>query len=104
MAAWHGDVLQAIHESDGPVFRSRRRKRATELCWTKRNGFATSNLDERLLNFRKGRGGRLFDRFHLMMGAIDCLPQTGGQGTYLKLQLREKFIEYKTLNSQIQLR
>lgn len=31
-------------------------------------------------------------RFHLVMDAIDRLPQTGEQGVYLKQQLKEKLI------------
>ena len=35
------------------------------------------------------------DRFHLVMDAIDRLPQTGDQGIYLKQQLKDKLIEHK---------
>jgi xylulose-5-phosphate/fructose-6-phosphate phosphoketolase len=35
------------------------------------------------------------DRFHLVMDAIDRLPQTGEKGRNLKLQLEEKLIEHK---------
>ena len=35
------------------------------------------------------------DRFHLVMDAVDRLPQTGGKGIYLKQQLKEKLIEHK---------
>ncbi len=35
------------------------------------------------------------DRFHLVMDAIDRLPQTSDRGIYLKLQLRNKLVEHK---------
>ena len=35
------------------------------------------------------------DRFHLVISAIDRLPQTGNQGTYLKQQLRDKLVEHR---------
>jgi xylulose-5-phosphate/fructose-6-phosphate phosphoketolase len=35
------------------------------------------------------------DRFHLVMDAIDRLPQTGDRGVYLKQQLKDKLIEPK---------
>ena len=35
------------------------------------------------------------DRFHLVMDAIDRLPQTGEKGLYLKQQLKDKLIEHK---------
>ncbi len=35
------------------------------------------------------------DRFHLVMDAIDRLPQTGDRGVYLKQQLQDKLIEHK---------
>ena len=34
------------------------------------------------------------DRFHLVIDAIDRLPQTGDKGDYLKQQLRDKRIEH----------
>ena len=34
------------------------------------------------------------DRFHLVIDAIDRLPQTGGRGAYLKQQLRDKLVEH----------
>ena len=33
--------------------------------------------------------------FHLVMDAIDRLPQTGGKGIYLKQQLQDKLVEHK---------
>jgi xylulose-5-phosphate/fructose-6-phosphate phosphoketolase len=35
------------------------------------------------------------DRFHLVMDAINRLPQTGSGGVYLKQQLQDKLIEHK---------
>jgi xylulose-5-phosphate/fructose-6-phosphate phosphoketolase len=35
------------------------------------------------------------DRFHLVISAIDRLPQTGNRGTYLKQQLRDKLVEHR---------
>jgi xylulose-5-phosphate/fructose-6-phosphate phosphoketolase len=35
------------------------------------------------------------DRFHLVMDAIDRLPQTGPKGAYLKQQLKDKLIEHR---------
>jgi xylulose-5-phosphate/fructose-6-phosphate phosphoketolase len=35
------------------------------------------------------------DRFHLVMDAIDRLPQTGDRGIYLKQQLKDKLIEHQ---------
>ncbi len=35
------------------------------------------------------------DRFHLVMDAVDRLPQTGDKGIYLKQQLKDKLIEHK---------
>ena len=35
------------------------------------------------------------DRFHLVMDAIDRLPQTGDKGIYVKERLREKLIEHR---------
>ena len=35
------------------------------------------------------------DRFHLVMDAIDRLPQIGDRGAYLKQELKDKLIEHK---------
>lgn len=35
------------------------------------------------------------DRFHLVMDAIDPLPQEGNKGIYLKQQLKDKLVEHK---------
>jgi xylulose-5-phosphate/fructose-6-phosphate phosphoketolase len=53
----------------------------------KEEGTITTAFDMTVLND--------MDRFHLVMDAIDRLPQTGSQGVYLKQQLRDKLIEHK---------
>jgi xylulose-5-phosphate/fructose-6-phosphate phosphoketolase len=35
------------------------------------------------------------DRFHLVMDAIDRLPETGDKGSYLKQQLKDKLIGHR---------
>ena len=35
------------------------------------------------------------DRFHLVMNAVDRLPQTGSRGVHLKQRLQDKLIEHK---------
>jgi xylulose-5-phosphate/fructose-6-phosphate phosphoketolase len=35
------------------------------------------------------------DRFHLVMDAIDRLPQTSDKGVYLKRRLQDELIEHK---------
>ncbi|MGD9841480.1 MAG: phosphoketolase [Steroidobacteraceae bacterium] len=53
----------------------------------KEEGTITTPFDMTVLND--------LDRFHLVMDAIDRLPQTGYQGIYLKQQLNEKLIEHR---------
>jgi xylulose-5-phosphate/fructose-6-phosphate phosphoketolase len=53
----------------------------------KEEGSTTTPFDMTVLND--------LDRFHLVMAAIDHLPQTGDKGIYLKRQLMEKLIEHK---------
>jgi xylulose-5-phosphate/fructose-6-phosphate phosphoketolase len=53
----------------------------------KEEGTITTPFDMTVLND--------LDRFHLVVDAIDRLPQTGEQGQYLKQQLREKLIEHR---------
>jgi xylulose-5-phosphate/fructose-6-phosphate phosphoketolase len=53
----------------------------------KEEGTITTAFDMTVLND--------LDRFHLVMDAIDRLPQTGSRGVYLKQQLRDKLIEHK---------
>ena len=40
------------------------------------------------------------DRFHLVMSAIDRLPQTGAAGVQLQVKLREKLQEHKRYIAQ----
>jgi xylulose-5-phosphate/fructose-6-phosphate phosphoketolase len=53
----------------------------------KEEGTITTAFDMTVLND--------LDRFHLVMDAINRLPQTGSGGVYLKQQLRDKLIEHK---------
>jgi len=53
----------------------------------KEEGTITTPFDMTVLNE--------LDRFHLVMEAIDRLPQTGEPGIYLKQQLKDKLIEHK---------
>jgi xylulose-5-phosphate/fructose-6-phosphate phosphoketolase len=50
-------------------------------------GTITTSFDMTVLNE--------MDRFHLVIDAIDRLPQTGSKGTYLKQLLQDKLIEHK---------
>ena len=52
----------------------------------KEEGTITTAFDMTVLND--------LDRFHLVMDAIDRLPQTGDRGIYLKQQLRDKLVEH----------
>ncbi len=53
----------------------------------KEEGTITTPFDMTVLND--------LDRFHLVMDAIDRLPQAGDRGTYLKQQLKDKLIEHR---------
>jgi xylulose-5-phosphate/fructose-6-phosphate phosphoketolase len=53
----------------------------------KEEGTITTAFDMTVLND--------LDRFHLVMDAIDRLPQTGSRGAYLKQRLQDKLIEHK---------
>ncbi len=53
----------------------------------KEEGTITTPIDMTVLNE--------MDRFHLVMEAIDRLPQTGEKGLALKRQLKEKLLEHK---------
>jgi xylulose-5-phosphate/fructose-6-phosphate phosphoketolase len=53
----------------------------------KEEGTITTPFDMTVLNE--------MDRFHLVMDAIDRLPQTAEQGIYLKQQLKQKLIAHK---------
>jgi xylulose-5-phosphate/fructose-6-phosphate phosphoketolase len=53
----------------------------------KEEGTITTSFDMTVLNE--------MDRFHLVMDAIDRLPQTGSKGTYLKQTLQDKLIQHR---------
>jgi len=53
----------------------------------KEEGTITTSFDMTVLNE--------MDRFHLVMDAIDRLPQTGSKGVYLKQQMMDKLTEHK---------
>jgi xylulose-5-phosphate/fructose-6-phosphate phosphoketolase len=53
----------------------------------KEEGTITTAFDMAVLND--------LDRFHLVIDAIDRLPQTGSEGVYLKQQLKDKLVEHK---------
>jgi xylulose-5-phosphate/fructose-6-phosphate phosphoketolase len=53
----------------------------------KEEGTITTPFDMTVLND--------LDRFHLVMDAIDRLPQTGDKGVYLKQQLQGQAVEHK---------
>jgi xylulose-5-phosphate/fructose-6-phosphate phosphoketolase len=53
----------------------------------KEEGTITTPFDMTVLNE--------MDRFHLVMDAIDRLPQTGDPGTYLKQDLQDKLTEHR---------
>ncbi len=53
----------------------------------KEEGTITTPFDMTVLNE--------LDRFHLVMDAIDRLPQTGDKGVYLKQRLKDKLIEHR---------
>jgi xylulose-5-phosphate/fructose-6-phosphate phosphoketolase len=52
----------------------------------KEEGTITTAFDMTVLND--------MDRFHLAMDAVNRLPQTGSEGTYLKQQLNDKLVEH----------
>jgi xylulose-5-phosphate/fructose-6-phosphate phosphoketolase len=53
----------------------------------KEEGTITTAFDMTVLND--------IDRYHLVIDAVNRLPQTGSQGVYLKQQLQDKLIEHK---------
>jgi xylulose-5-phosphate/fructose-6-phosphate phosphoketolase len=53
----------------------------------KEEGTITTPFDMTVLNE--------LDRFHLVIDAVNRLPQTGAKGIYLKEQLQDKLIEHK---------
>jgi len=65
----------------------RRTNRNLHVRGYKEEGTITTAFDIRVQNE--------LDRFHLVIDAIDRLPQTGSRGAYLKQQLQDKLIEHK---------
>ena len=53
----------------------------------KEEGTITTPFDMTVLNE--------LDRFHLVINAVNRLPQTGGKGAYLKQQLHDKLVEHR---------
>ena len=53
----------------------------------KEEGTITTAFDMTVLNE--------LDRFHLVIDAVNRLPQTGSQGVYLKQQLQDKLVQHK---------
>ncbi len=53
----------------------------------KEEGTITTPFDMTVLNE--------LDRFHLVMAALDRLPQMSAKGAYLKQQLQDKLVEHK---------
>jgi xylulose-5-phosphate/fructose-6-phosphate phosphoketolase len=58
----------------------------------KEEGTITTPFDLTVLNE--------MDRFHLVMAAIERLPQTGEKGVYLKQQLQDKLVEHRLYINQ----
>jgi xylulose-5-phosphate/fructose-6-phosphate phosphoketolase len=65
----------------------RRANRNLHVRGYKEEGTITTAFDIRVQNE--------LDRFHLVIDAIDRLPQTGSRGAHLKQQLQDKLIEHK---------
>jgi xylulose-5-phosphate/fructose-6-phosphate phosphoketolase len=65
----------------------RRTNRDFHVHGYKEEGTITTAFDMRVQNE--------LDRFHLVMQALDCLPEGGGPAAYLKQQCRDTLIEHK---------
>ncbi|MCY7386716.1 MAG: hypothetical protein LH481_01415 [Burkholderiales bacterium] len=83
-------VIFAYHGYPALIHRltyRRRNHRNLHVHGYREEGTITTAFDMTVLNE--------IDRFHLVMAAIDRLPQTGEQGTALKRQLQDKLIEHR---------
>jgi xylulose-5-phosphate/fructose-6-phosphate phosphoketolase len=83
-------VIFAFHGYPSLIHRLTYRRRNHEnfhVRGYKEEGTITTAFDMTVLND--------LDRFHLVMDAINRLPQTGSRGVYLQQQLRDKLIEHK---------
>jgi xylulose-5-phosphate/fructose-6-phosphate phosphoketolase len=83
-------VIFAFHGYPSLIHRLTYRRRNHEnfhVRGYKEEGTITTAFDMTVLND--------LDRFHLVMDAINRLPQTGSRGVYLQQQLRVKLIEHK---------
>jgi xylulose-5-phosphate/fructose-6-phosphate phosphoketolase len=83
-------VIFAFHGYPSLIHRLTYRRRNHENLHVrgyKEEGTITTPFDMTVLND--------MDRFHLVMDAINRLPQTGSRGAYLKQQLHDKLVEHK---------
>lgn len=83
-------VIFAFHGYPSLIHRLTYRRRNHEnfhVRGYKEEGTITTAFDMTVLND--------LDRFHLVMDAINRLPQTGSRGVYLQQQLRDKLVEHK---------
>jgi xylulose-5-phosphate/fructose-6-phosphate phosphoketolase len=65
----------------------RRTNRKLHVHGYKEEGTITTAFDMRVQNE--------LDRFHLVQNAVDCLPQLGSPGAYLKQMCRDRLIQHK---------
>ena len=82
-------VIFAFHGYPGLVHQltHHRANRALYVNGYREEGTITTPFDIRVQNG--------MDRFHLVIDAIDRLPQTGSQGAYLQQAMRDRLVEHK---------